>query len=750
MAFHDLEPECSARLPAPRMAAPVVGAHERDARLDRRNLGQNTLAASAFSGTSTTTHRPPRPASVGSAPSLALPALGFGTDAASREGTPTSATLAVAKRHDSHRSPLRVREMGALGASLRTTTTPVPALGVSSSSGARALVASSPTLPSLALPEARPTGAVVATQDRHSRSMLRADAALEIQNAWRRWRSKQRWERATLLQRILRMSLEQGHFSRQLAAAQTLQRWFQCWRAHRLRMQTQAVVRMQRAVRRWRERARWLRWREKQRRKRVCQAAAFRIQRCFRAHRARAARRAAATRLARAWRAVKHRQARIAAVLIQRSYRGAFVRRCLAEEGLLVASEERDSARHGVVQCAARLQLGWRRPRTLEAQGWALVVSAGGFRRSPLWRAVLEVSTTEAAERALAARPAPGPGTAPGPLSGGPSTAAPRPLEPAEVARRLLGTLAVSLSNGQLSLHLGAEECIGTGRSGSMQPAGAWEQGVPAPFERALEDAGAVGCADAAGIGFFNGVGTLEAAVTPPTAPSASVEGTEWDGGPMDLDGVEGSEASPSSDDGGHNGAGTVVEAPEATGSCGLDYACTESMANAADAEDSTRVPDGADGRGVALPRFVDVTLSAESGGILPDVSSLRDAESSDDAAGAGGEAAAVELPSYSPRAMCPLWCCGQCGFNNEVSPDTCVLCDARRDLGPNTTAEETAVPAHVPEVRMGVGRCASEHLRRLAQAGRHGAMWPGGDACGAAARPPSARPNARRRARCD
>lgn len=41
------------------------------------------------------------------------------------------------------------------------------------------------------------------------------------------------------------------------------------------------------------------------------------------------------------------------------------------------------------------------------------------------------------------------------------------------------------------------------------------------------------------------------------------------------------------------------------------------------------------------------------------------------------------QIDSVSAMASCAAWCCLNCGLNNEVSPEICVLCESKRSSGP-------------------------------------------------------------------
>jgi len=391
-----------------------------------------------------------------------------------------------------------------------------------------------------------------------------------------------------------------------------LQRWTRHWMAHWLDRQTEASMRIQQALRRWQcrreqaatkvqrswlrwcERCRWRRWHEKQQRKRLCHAAAVCIQCQYRLHVTRQTdcRARAASRLSHAWRAVVERRARAhaakctaAALLIQRIVRGMFCRNRLEQDGVLVAHKEQADTRWDIVSCNARRQMQRQGFRALRADGWRLVVSAGGPEHSPLWRAVLEV-TAEEAIRHIAS-------------SGLHDLNGLRGLPSVHMARALLDSLVVNLSNGQLVLHIAAKD---------PEP----KINSPGGQEPDIQDAG-------------------------------RQESDIQDSGLSDTNDVP-----------------------------------------------STTASEGAH---------------------------------------CGGSPSKQHDPD-SPRAACPLWSCAQCGLNNEVSPDVCVLCDSKRAPCPSEPGD-AGQPVRAPEAQpqaplsdqLSMGRCASDTWRRLSQTARHGPL---------------------------
>jgi len=553
-----------------------------------------------LSGADQPAHRLPRRGPAGSAPSLALPTLcGIGDSEFVAHASSAARHSSICFGSDAG-APCRQAASNQTAATahertLDTTLVPVPA----SATGA----GQAPQQPQVQ-PQADAAAALAATR--------RADAASTIQSAWQRWWSQRCSQRAVLLQCLLRAALERQHLGQQAAAAISVQRLVRVWRGRRLRMQmraqVRAAIRIQRCVRKWREK--------------LC------IQRALEL-----ARRLAVDCVQQAVTAALNARQCAAAVQLQRVLRGAWTRDHLEAEGLLLAASECSHVGGRAVKCFARRQVRRDSRRILRAQGWAIVASSGGSERNPLWRVVLEVSAADALSRFQATRLSENSSMAAARMLGKESV---RPVQksqkedaevlsicPAAVSRRLLEDIVVNLSNGQLSLHLEAMDCIDTSAAGKGRTAGEVDEG-------------------------------------------AAVHNSEL---------------------------GEATEAAELAGDGG----------------------------------------AARSGHVAEGVAA--DAGEEEDIVG-NGFGPLEEKGSARLQSACPAWCCSECGFKNEVSPETCVLCDAQRQ---NDAEPKVATGAH-PAV-------ASALAPTLRGATPHSAL--GRDGAGLR-RPPLRPASARRGARGD
>mmetsp|Transcript_164001 Transcript_164001/g.290307 ORF Transcript_164001/g.290307 Transcript_164001/m.290307 type:complete len:1267 (+) Transcript_164001:60-3860(+) len=507
----------------------------------------------------------------------------------------------------------------------------------------------------------------------------RQKAAAQIQDAWRRQILPQKSENMALrLQSLLRGFLERRRFAQQTAAARTLQRFFRRVRNRRRRklaVLLQSSLRaaserrrfcqcsaasaiLQRAARLWQGRRRRLQLRRER------QDASCRLQRRWRRHRERrrAEERRAVGALVRRWvqthigKAAARAAREDSALRLQRALRGRLARSRLQAEGVLVATCNLFDEHQHPIRCEARRAVALLPLQPLQARDWRLVATATmGNGGGACEKAVLEVAESDVHALVGVGQAEPEPDNEPVAHRAG------------VVAKRLLQSLAVHWHEGQLSIRLRPVDHDEMHKQCDQQSGGGPPVCSPITSPRRTgsegEHPGSGSICDSFCSESLSGSPTK----SQPNSPSA--------------------QRSPAHE----SSAADLPACPESAAASESDIN-TSAAAEAASPVDSCTSHD-ADASASAEGPSIESAASADQAR-LP----VHTGTSATDCA--GGDASAASMPAvdmsvksvpvtavYCPPAAASSilaelempWQCSQCGFNNEVSPAACVLCDAER-----------------------------------------------------------------------